>query len=87
MQTLLKNIFVGVALTSSFYTWVNILYNRLEKAGATYWTILWSNTKTIYDMYVKPKLIIGGKRGKRKIRTGPRGGKFVLIKGKKKYIH
>jgi len=30
---------------------------------------------------------IGGKRGKRKIRTGPRGGKFVLIKGKKKYIH
>jgi cell division septum initiation protein DivIVA len=91
MQKLLKDIFggsKGFTSSTSFYTWIDMLYNRLEKASrATYWPILWSNTKTIYDKYVEPKSIIGGKRGKRKIRTGPRGGKFVLIKGKKKYIH
>ena len=85
LKILLKDIFGGELMM--FYLWLNMLFDRL--AAGNYWPQLFENTKTIYNKFVdvKPKPIIGGKRGKRKIRTGPRGGKFVLIKEKKKYIH
>lgn len=91
MQQFLKTLFGGSAPKSRelFYTLLNGFRAEMDKwmSYRVYWRTLWSHTKTIYDIYVESKLIIGGKRGKRKIRTGPRGGKFVLIKGKKKYIH